>query len=42
MDKYKLSVITVNLNNGKGLLSTVQSISTQTFTDIEYIVIDGG
>lgn len=42
MNKYKLSVITVNLNNGKGLLSTVQSISTQTFTDIEYIVIDGG
>jgi glycosyltransferase involved in cell wall biosynthesis len=38
----KLSVITINLNNGKGLSDTIQSIKEQTFSDFEYIIIDGG
>jgi glycosyltransferase involved in cell wall biosynthesis len=38
----RLSIITVNFNNGAGLRKTIQSIKNQTFTDIEFVVIDGG
>lgn len=38
----KLSIITVNLNNAVGLEKTAESIVSQTFTDFEWIVIDGG
>jgi glycosyltransferase involved in cell wall biosynthesis len=38
----KLSIITVNKNNVLGLEKTMQSVMSQTFTDFEYIVIDGG
>ncbi len=38
----KLSIITVNLNNREGLERTIQSVISQTFTDFEYIIIDGG
>jgi glycosyltransferase involved in cell wall biosynthesis len=38
----KFSVITINYNEGEGLLRTIQSVVGQTFTDFEYIVIDGG
>lgn len=38
----KLSIITVNLNNGSGLEQTIQSVVSQTNRDFEYIVIDGG
>jgi len=38
----KLSVITINLNNNAGLEKTIQSVVEQTFTDFEYIIIDGG
>lgn len=38
----KLTIITVNLNNREGLQRTIQSVINQTFTDFEYIVIDGG
>lgn len=38
----KLSIITVNLNNLAGLQKTMQSVFEQTFTDYEYIIIDGG
>ncbi|MDR1783835.1 MAG: glycosyltransferase [Dysgonamonadaceae bacterium] len=37
----KLSIITVNLNNVEGLKKTVDSVIAQTFTDFEYIIIDG-
>jgi len=37
-----LSIITINLNNALGLLKTVESVVSQTFTDYEYIIIDGG
>lgn len=38
----KLSIITINLNNKVGLQKTIDSIVSQTFTDYEWIVIDGG
>lgn len=38
----KLSIITINLNNKDGLQKTIDSIVSQTFTDYEWIVIDGG
>lgn len=37
----KLSIITVNLNNAKGLLKTVGSVVSQTWQEFEYIIIDG-
>jgi Glycosyltransferases involved in cell wall biogenesis len=37
----KLSIITINLNNAEGLRKTIESVISQTFTDLEYIVIDG-
>ena len=38
----KLSIITINLNNATGLQKTIESVVLQTFTDYEYIIIDGG
>ena len=38
----KLSIITINLNNAEGLERTICSVITQTYSDLEYIVIDGG
>lgn len=38
----KLSIITINLNDKVGLQKTIDSVLCQTFTDYEYIVIDGG
>jgi glycosyltransferase involved in cell wall biosynthesis len=38
----KLSIITINLNNAQGLQKTIASVINQTFTDYEYIIIDGG
>lgn len=38
----KLSIITINLNNRDGLKRTIDSVISQTFTDYEWIVIDGG
>lgn len=38
----KLSIITVNLNDAAGLQRTIESVINQTYTDIEYIIIDGG
>jgi len=38
----KLSIITINLNNISGLRKTIESVLSQTFTDFEYIIIDGG
>jgi glycosyltransferase involved in cell wall biosynthesis len=37
----KLSIITINKNNVAGLEKTIQSVIAQTFSDYEYIVIDG-
>lgn len=38
----KISVITINLNNAEGLKKTIESVARQTYTPLEYIVIDGG
>lgn len=40
---YKLSIITINLNDATGLERTIKSVVEQTvFERIEYIIIDGG
>lgn len=38
----KFSIITINLNNAKGLHKTIESVVNQSFKDFEYIIIDGG
>ncbi len=38
----KLSIITINYNNAKGLRDTYWSIAKQTFRDYEWFVVDGG
>lgn len=38
----KLSIITVNYNDSKGLEHTINSVISQSFNDYEFIVIDGG
>jgi glycosyltransferase involved in cell wall biosynthesis len=35
------SIITINLNNEKGLIDTIKSIENQNFVDFEHIIIDG-
>ncbi|MFV8374674.1 glycosyltransferase family 2 protein [Flavobacterium sp. LB1P71] len=37
----KLSIITINLNDSKGLEKTIKSVITQTFINYEFIIIDG-
>lgn len=36
-----LSIITINRNNAEGLRKTIESVVSQTYTDFEYIIIDG-
>lgn len=38
---YKLSIITINYNNAKGLKKTFESVIGQNSKDFEYIVVDG-
>ena len=38
----KLSIITINLNNAEGLKQTIESVFSQTFSDFEFLIIDGG
>lgn len=42
MPTERISIITINYNNAKGLAETIQSVRGQTFREIEYVVIDGG
>ena len=37
----KVSIVTINWNNKVGLEKTINSVLSQTFTDYEFIVIDG-
>lgn len=37
----RLSIITINKNNSAGLQKTIESVIHQTFTDYEFIIIDG-
>lgn len=38
----KISVITINFNDAKGLERTIKSVIDQTYQYLEYIIIDGG
>ncbi len=38
----KISIITINYNDAAGLEKTIRSVIAQSFTDLEFIVIDGG
>lgn len=38
----KISIITINYNNAEGLRKTLASVASQTYRDIEHIIIDGG
>ncbi|BDA79165.1 glycosyl transferase [Leptospira kobayashii] len=38
----KLSIITINFNNRKGLEKTIESVRSQSWKDFEHIIIDGG
>ena len=40
-DKLKISIITVSLNRGSVLAETIESVIKQTYTNIEYIIVDG-
>lgn len=42
MSGTKLSIITINYNNAKGLAKTIESVTGQRRQDFEYLVIDGG
>lgn len=37
-----LSIITINFNNADGLRKTIASVASQTYRNIEHIIIDGG
>lgn len=37
----KLSIITVNRNNAEGLVKTMTSVFCQSYSDLEYIIVDG-
>lgn len=38
----KYTIITINYNNCDGLRQTIENVIHQTYTDYEYIIIDGG
>ena len=38
----KVSIITVCYNSEKTIEDTIRSVASQTYRDIEYIVVDGG
>jgi glycosyltransferase involved in cell wall biosynthesis len=42
IDRPKVSIITVVLNDAEGLEKTILSVSSQDYRDIEHIIIDGG
>ena len=39
---HSISIISINLNNKEGLNKTISSVLNQSFTDYQYIIIDGG
>ena len=40
MKETILSIITVNFNNNRGLINTLESVKQQSFTSYEHIIID--
>ena len=41
MQNYLLSVITVVKNDEKNIIQTLKSVKNQTYTNFEYIIVDG-
>jgi glycosyltransferase involved in cell wall biosynthesis len=41
-ERTKVSVITITFNDREGLAKTIESVASQTYNNIEYIIIDGG
>jgi glycosyltransferase involved in cell wall biosynthesis len=37
----KISIITISFNNEKEIRQTIESVINQTYSDIEYIIVDG-
>lgn len=37
-----LTIITINYNNAEGLRKTLASVASQTYADIEHVIVDGG
>ncbi len=42
MNYPKISIVTINLNNARFLEETIQSVLSQNYPNLEYIIIDGG
>lgn len=42
MKQQLISIITINYNNKNGLEETIKSVISQTYSKLEYIIIDGG
>lgn len=38
----KITIITISYNNREGLEKTIKSVTSQSYVDFEYIIIDGG
>lgn len=38
----RLSIVTINYNNAEGLRKTLASVASQTYRNIEHVIIDGG
>ena len=38
----RLSIVTINYNNAEGLRKTLASVASQTYPNIEHIIVDGG
>ena len=42
MQSFTFSIVTVSLNNSATLVQTIESVLNQSFTNFEYLVLDGG
>lgn len=40
MENKKLSIVTINYNNAEGLRKTLASVASQTYSNIEHVIID--